>query len=132
MLPIARRAFRRLRKCAKLAAADGASVDNVHAVRLAAKRFRYVLDTVAEVIPPAAAQAKELARLQQVLGRFNDAANAEEWLTKRVEHETDVHRAFLLGGLVTEVRRARDEHRSRWMKAWARVKAPERAAWLED
>ena len=131
LVPIARRAYRRLGKCAKTAAGDHASVDAVHAVRLSAKRYRYVLDTVAEVIPAAAAQAKLLSQLQQVLGRFNDAANAEEWLTKRAEFESDPGRAFVLGGLVMELRRRRDRHRSRWLQAWARVKSPPHTAWLE-
>ena len=106
-------------------------MDAIHAVRLSAKRFRYVLDAMSDVVPEAAEQARCLSRLQQVLGRFNDDVNAEQWLTDRAARETDPVRAFLLGGLVMQVRRHRDLQRSRWQKAWARVKAPSRTAWLE-
>ncbi|MEI7991443.1 MAG: CHAD domain-containing protein [Actinomycetota bacterium] len=131
LLPIARRAYRRLGKCAKTAAGEHASVDAVHAVRLSAKRYRYVLDTVAEVIPAAAAQAKSLTQLQQTLGRFNDVVNAEEWLTKRAAFESDPGRTFVLGALVMDLRRRGDRQRSRWPRAWARVKSPAHTRWLE-
>lgn len=132
LVPIARRTYRRLRRAAKAAAEEDAPVDAVHAVRLSAKRFRYVLDTVAEVIPAAVEQAKSVSGLQQVLGRFNDAVSAELWLTARAAREGDPVRAFLLGGLVMEMRRRRDQHFRQWAKAWSRVKSPARAAWLED
>lgn len=132
LVPTARRSYRRLRKCAKAATGKETTAVAVHAVRLSAKRFRSVLDTLAEAVPDAAAHTTSVAQLQQVLGRFNDVVTAEQWLSDRAESEADPARAFVLGVLATKLHRRGDRQRSRWLRDWARVKSPGRVAWLED
>ena len=72
--PIIRKRWRKLRKPVE-GLGDDPSADELHRVRIKAKRCRYALEAVAPAFGPAAkSRAKAIARLQDVLGELHDAA----------------------------------------------------------
>lgn len=129
--PSAQQAWGRVQKAARRAGKPGATVDDVHALRIRAKRFRYALDALADVEPAAKAHAERLADLQDVLGEFNDAAVAEGWLREAAAHEDDPRRMFVLGQLVMTQRLLAETRRREWPTAWKPVRRRRRSRWLE-
>ena len=76
--PLARKRWRKLRK---ELAEHPSSVDELHSVRIAAKKARYAVDAIG----PAATKKdrrrrKRASRLQTALGDQRDAISAEHWL----------------------------------------------------
>ncbi len=67
------RAWRRVRKRGRLIAEE-APPETLHALRIAAKKLRYLLEFFRSLYPPAeiAEVIKELKKLQDALGNFND------------------------------------------------------------
>jgi CHAD domain-containing protein len=130
---LARHAWKPLRKAVrKVTAADDPAavpVEEVHAVRIRAKRFRYAADAAAPVERAAARHAAALATLQDELGELNDAATAEAWLRDRLPAAT-AERAFVLGQLVAAERAEIAHRRSTWLGTWRIVDRRKRRAWL--
>lgn len=132
---LARRRWKPLRKAARRAsraAADvegAADVEQIHQVRIRAKRFRYAADAAAAVTPAAARHAAAVGVLQDELGELHDAAVAETWLRDQLAGAT-IAEAFVIGRLVA-VQRAEVERRGRdWRPAWRAVRRRKRRAWL--
>jgi CHAD domain-containing protein len=130
LTPLAMRAWRRLRRAARQAEREGAPVEDVHAMRIAAKRFRYALDLLSDVEPNAAELAARLAELQDVLGVLNDKAVAEEWLRGVAERDDDPHRSFVLGQLVMWQHLALEDELRKWPKRWRELSKRRRVGWL--
>jgi len=126
----ARVTWRRLRQAARQAGAADADIDTVHALRLRAKRFRYAVDALIDVQPAAGPHAEALSQLQDVLGEFNDACVAEDWLRQRAA-EAEPAVAFVLGQLVMVQHRSAARCQAAWPKAWERVRRHRRSAWLD-
>jgi CHAD domain-containing protein len=130
---LARHTWKPLRKAArKVADADDLTsvpVDEIHAVRIRAKRFRYAADAAAPVERAAARHAATLATLQDELGELNDAATAEAWLRERLPAAT-VEQAFVLGQLVAAERSEVAHRRTSWLGPWRAVNRRKRRAWL--
>lgn len=130
---LARRAWKPLRKAARrvVAAEDplAVPVDEVHDVRIRAKRFRYAADAAAPVDRAAARHAAVLATLQDELGELNDAAVAEAWLRARLP-QADAEQAFVLGQLVAAERAELATRRASWLGPWRAVNRRKRRAWL--
>lgn len=130
---LARRAWKPLRKAARrvVAAEDplAVPVDEVHDVRIRAKRFRYAADAAAPVDRAAARHAAVLATLQDELGELNDAAVAEAWLRAQLP-QADAEQAFVLGQLVAAERAELAARRASWLGPWRAVNRRKRRAWL--
>jgi CHAD domain-containing protein len=130
---LARHSWKPLRKAARkvVDADDPASVpvDEIHAVRIRAKRFRYAADAAAPVERAAARHASALAALQDELGELNDAATAEAWLRDRLPGAS-AERAFVLGQLVAAERAEITTRRTSWLGTWRAVNRRKRRAWL--
>lgn len=130
---LARHTWKPLRKAArKVVDADDPTevpVDEIHAVRIRAKRFRYAADAAAPVERAAARHASALAALQDELGELNDAATAEAWLRERVPAASG-ERAFVLGQLVAAERAEVANRRITWLGTWRAVNRRKRRAWL--
>jgi CHAD domain-containing protein len=130
---LARHAWKPLRKAVRtVAAADDPAavpVEEIHAVRIRAKRFRYAADAAAPVERAAARHASVLATLQDELGELNDAATAEAWLRDRLP-AAPPERAFVLGQLVAAERAEIAERRATWLGAWRAVNRRKRRSWL--
>ena len=69
---------------------DPRAVTELHDMRIAAKRLRYVLEALKPITgAPGRRLARQLARLQDVLGRFNDAMVAAGAVRAYVETHGD-------------------------------------------
>jgi CHAD domain-containing protein len=130
---LARRAWKPLRKAARrVTGADDpldVPVEEIHAVRIRAKRFRYAADAAAPVDPAAAKHASALAVLQDELGELNDAAVAEAWLRARLP-AADAAQSFVIGQLVAAERAEIATRRATWVGPWRSVNRRKRRAWL--
>ena len=130
---LARRSWQPLRKAARRVVRadepDDVAIEDIHKVRIRAKRFRYAADAAAPVEPAAAKHASTLAALQDDLGDLNDAANAEAWLRERLPAASAVQ-AFVIGQLVAVERAEIDRRRRTWLRLWRAVDRKKRRSWL--
>jgi CHAD domain-containing protein len=112
---LARRPWRKLRKAVQ-ALPESPEPDQLHRVRILAKRTRYAAEAVAPVVGKRAERfAEAAAALQGVLGEYHDAITAESWLRSAAGAG---RRAFAAGELASLVRARGQWMRSRWPAAW--------------
>jgi len=103
--------------------------EQLHRVRIQAKRARYAADAAAAVWgKPARRLASALSRVQSVLGDLNDAQVAEQWLRQRGRRSAG--QAFLAGELTAMQRAAADRARRAWPEVWRRAASPKLRSWL--
>jgi CHAD domain-containing protein len=120
---IVRRAWRPLQK--KVGAlGDRPADEDLHAVRILAKRCRYAAEACAPTLgEPTRKLAAAAQELQDVLGELNDAVVAERWLRDYAAHTRSGPGAFASGELAGLERQAAHRARSQWPKAWKHVTA---------
>ena len=114
---------RKLRKRAE-ALDETSSAKAFHEVRIRAKRLRYALDAFGSLYGDAAGEYVDaLARLQHVLGEFNDSAVRTEMFAELVTQGRRVPAAtsFLVGRLVERDQRNFEKSRRRFAKAYRRI-----------
>jgi CHAD domain-containing protein len=100
------------------------SDEDLHIVRIRAKRMRYAADAVSPILgKPARRLAETAARLQATLGEHNDAVVAASWLRTYAASRRSGDAAFAAGMLAGIERAAAIEARRRWRKAWKGVVA---------
>jgi CHAD domain-containing protein len=127
---LVRRPWRSLRTGA--VACRGAVPDEqLHDLRIRAKRCRYAAEAAAAATGKRAAMfAREVAALQEVLGELHDAVVAEDWLRERAQapriHDTAL---FATGELVALQRDAAERSRAGWPAVWRRVESRWTDAW---
>jgi CHAD domain-containing protein len=110
---------------------ESAPDEQLHDLRIRAKRCRYAAEAVASVVgKPAAAFARAVAALQEVLGDQHDAVVAEAWLRERMAGIDDPQRAFVDGELCALERVANREARAAWRGAWSLVSRKRLRAWM--
>jgi CHAD domain-containing protein len=83
------------------------------------------------VIPAAAAHAKALARVQDALGEYHDAAVAEAWLRSAVASGVSRAQAVAVGLLIARQRTAAATELARWERAWKAASGRRIRAWME-
>lgn len=99
---------------------DPPSDSELHAIRIAAKRVRYIAEAIAPVVGGAARKlAASAERMQTILGEQHDAVVARERLRSVA---ADCERAFVAGELAACANFAALGTRSGWEKAWRRTK----------
>jgi len=90
--------------------------EELHALRIRAKRVRYAAEAVAPVMGPRATRfAAAVTNLQTVLGEHQDAVIAADWLH---EHGPQTGQPFAAGQLWGLERAAAEEARQQWPAAW--------------
>jgi CHAD domain-containing protein len=106
--------------------------EELHDLRIRAKRCRYAAEAVAPVVGRrAAAFAREVAALQQVLGDFHDAIVAEAWLREYVSsRQPDARIAFVAGELCGVEQATAKSLRSAWPAVWKRASRKENRTWM--
>jgi CHAD domain-containing protein len=127
---LAAKRWRRLR--AYVAAMGETPTDEqLHRVRILAKRVRYAADASVPVAgEAAAASAAKMASLQTVLGEQHDAVVTREWLRRQAEATASV--AFAAGQLAAlEVNTMRGTSQ-RWRKAWEAALRKKDWRWLRS
>ena len=106
------------------------SNEELHHVRIRAKRARYAAEAAARALPAAGPHAEAVADLQAVLGDQHDAVVAEEWLRAAVAGGTSRQQAFVAGLLVAAEREDAAAERKRWRPAWKAASRQKLTGWL--
>ena len=100
----------------------------LHAVRIATKRARYAAEMFLTVAGPGARRfTRRAGRMQDVLGRHQDAVVAVAWL--RARSGTGPKVAFAAGWLTSRFEAARDADRQAWRGPWEALARPEARFW---
>ena len=121
--------WKRLRKAVQALPADPPEED-LHAVRIRAKRARYAAEVAAVAAgKPARRFAKAVAGLQEVLGALQDAAVSEAWL-RLAAAEVDAAPAGVALRLADEERAEIERLRQAWTTAWKAVDDKGLRSWL--
>jgi CHAD domain-containing protein len=106
------------------------SAEELHDVRIKAKRCRYAAEAVAPVAGKrAAAFAARAAALQDALGEHNDAVVAEAWLQGWASLRRTPSVVFAAGELAGLEHAAALRARRRWRPAWKKLVASAPRAW---
>jgi CHAD domain-containing protein len=127
---LAAKMWRRLR--AYVAAIGESPTDEqLHRVRILAKRVRYAADASVPLAGEAAAAASaRVAALQTVLGEQHDAVVTREWLRRHADSSASI--AFAAGELAAlELDRIHDASK-RWRKAWVAASRKKDWRWLRS
>jgi CHAD domain-containing protein len=120
---IVRHAWRPLAKKVDRLGANPTDED-LHAVRILAKRCRYAAESSAALLGKRTHKLAVATReLQDVLGELNDAVVAEAWLRDWASHSRSGEAAFAAGELAGLQREAASRARRQWPKAWKHVRA---------
>ncbi len=107
---------------------DNAQDEQLHQVRIKAKRCRYAAEAIVPVGgKPIARFARRVQRLQRILGELHDAVVAEQRLR---EIKGDREEIFAAGTLAAMESLAADEARSSWRKAWKKASKKSLRAWM--
>jgi len=113
---------------------DEPEIEQLHRVRIRAKRVRYACEGVAPVAgKPARRLGKSAAALQGVLGDLHDAALAEAWLRRAAAATAVPRRSVLVAGELIareEADTARLVHA--WPAAWTSVRSAAAHPWLDS
>jgi CHAD domain-containing protein len=121
------RPWRRLRRDARRLRGGAADVE-LHQLRIRAKRARYAAEAGAPVLGRrAAAFARAVARLQDVLGTHHDAVVAAERLRAMAGTGRP---AFVAGQLWGVERQVAEASRADWPKAWKRARKRRLRSWM--
>jgi len=122
--------WKKLRKSVKQLD-DPPTDEQLHAVRIRAKRLRYAAEAVAPLLGKQARDlAEAAATLQDVLGEHNDAVVAARWLRDAVAGARSVRTAFVAGELGGLERWAAAESRDRWHASWKKLKPKRLHGWM--
>jgi CHAD domain-containing protein len=121
--------WKRLRKAVRQAG-DDPSDDELHQIRIRAKRARYAAEAVEPVIgKPAERFADAVADLQEVLGDHHDAVVGEAWL-RRAAGAARRDAAVVAGLLIAAERASAAAARDGWRPVWKALDRKKLRAWL--
>jgi CHAD domain-containing protein len=124
------KAWRKLKKSVSDLGPEPAD-DQLHRVRIMAKRCRYAAEAVVGVEGrPAKRFASAVAGLQDVLGQLQDAVVAASWLRGCIMPDTSVDQAVAIGELLGFAAVAAEESRRQWAEAWSAAHRKSLRSWL--
>ena len=130
LVPLVRRPWKKLRR-AVAGLGDDPPDQELHQVRIRAKRLRYAAEAAEPVIGPDAKRlAKAAADLQDVLGAHHDAVTAEAWLRRQADTVPDGRGLFVTGQLVAGQRFEQVRLRQAWGPVWKALHARHLRHWL--
>jgi CHAD domain-containing protein len=122
-------AYSKLRKAVK-GLGKAPTDEELHELRIKAKRSRYAADVAIPVVGDRARDfTKALAALQDVLGDHHDCSVAADWLSTAAGSATRTQ-AFAVGQLVAEQRHEAERLRGQWRKAWEAVDRSKLTRWM--
>lgn len=105
--------------------------EELHEVRIRAKRARYAADVAATVIgKPAEKLASAIAGVQEVLGEHQDACVARDWL-RQVVPDLSSPVAFVAGELAAQQTVEAAARRKEFPDAWRRASKGKLRTWLK-
>jgi CHAD domain-containing protein len=111
------------------AVGEDPSDEELHRIRIAAKRCRYAAEAVAPVVGRRASRfAAGVEEVQTVLGDYHDTVVAEAWLRDAAARLVDCR--VVIGGLIAIERQERARLREAWPAAWHLASRREARAWF--
>jgi CHAD domain-containing protein len=126
---VARREFKKLRRAARKLGPK-ASPDQVHRVRILAKRARYAAELAEPVAGKRARRFVNAAKqFQDVVGSHQDAVVAADRIRAVVDRTKSMESAFAAGRLVERTTALRRKARRKLPRAWKRLERQGRKAW---
>jgi CHAD domain-containing protein len=127
--PLVHKPWKKLRKEVRKAGDDPPD-EELHQIRIRAKRARYAAEAVEPVFgKPAERFADAIADIQSVLGDHQDAVVGEAWLREAAgASRRDV--ALVAGMLIAAERAAAAGTRDRWRSVWEAADRGKLRAWL--
>jgi CHAD domain-containing protein len=127
---LVRRPWHSLAKRAK-ALGDEPSNEQLHEIRIRAKRVRYAAEAASPIVgKPARAFANAASSLQDVLGDLNDSVVAARWLEDWAVRADDAKAALGATSLAALERSAALEQRGLWRAVLDELSEPELRAWM--
>jgi CHAD domain-containing protein len=127
---LVRRPWHKLEKRVRALGASP-SDEELHAVRIRAKRVRYAAEAAAPIVgKPARAFAKAAEGLQDVLGELNDSVVAERWVEKWGRHGRSLEELRVVEAIVRTERADAETRRESWRSEWEELSAPALRAWM--
>ena len=122
--------FRSLTKAVRRAGAEAADED-LHRIRIHAKRARYAAEAVAPAVGRDAERFAEVAEeLQRVLGEHQDAVVAQRWLRGWVARGATPDAAFAAGSIAGLECADAEATRAGWRRVWRRLDDPKLRRWM--
>ena len=129
MPPLVRRPWRRLRREVRKAG-DNPPDEQLHQIRIRAKRARYAAEAVEPAFgKPAEDFADAVSDIQTVLGDHQDAVVGEAWL-REAAGTARRDTALVAGMLIAAERAAAAGTRDRWRSVWEAADRKKLRAWL--
>jgi CHAD domain-containing protein len=129
MPPLVRKPWKKLRKTVRAAGPDPTD-EQLHQIRIRAKRARYAAEAVEPVIgKPAEKFADAAADLQDVLGDQHDAVVGEAWL-REAARGARRDQAVVTGLLVAAERASAAACRDAWRSVWKALDRKRLRAWF--
>jgi CHAD domain-containing protein len=126
---VAAREFKKLRRAARKLGPK-ASPDQVHRVRILAKRARYAAELAEPVAGKRARRFVKAAKeFQDVVGSHQDAVVAAARIRAVVDRTKSMESAFAAGRLVERMTARRRKARRKLPRAWKRLERQGRKAW---
>jgi CHAD domain-containing protein len=105
--------------------------EQLHEVRIRAKRCRYAAEAVAPAIGNDAGRlAAAVARVQSVLGDHHDAFVAEAWL-REAAGGADIGQVLVAGELIALQRLEATELERKWRGVWEKASRKQLRRWLD-
>jgi CHAD domain-containing protein len=128
---LVRRTWKRLRREVRHAGKHPTD-EQLHEIRIVAKRSRYAAEAAARVVGTRAETfASAIADVQTVLGDHHDAAVAEHWLrTASAAADEPAAAGITAGLLIARQRRDRTRLAREWRDVWARASRSELRRWF--
>ena len=134
--PLVGRAWSKLATKAKKVGPSG-SDEELHRVRILAKRARYAAEAVAPALGVRGDEARRFAsraaRLQDVLGALQDTAMARDTLESLVARlSTDGNALMAAGRLFERQERLAEQARESWPQAWSKLNDKKMRRWMKS
>jgi inorganic triphosphatase YgiF len=133
LIPYVAATWKKLRKAARPAARNSPA-EQLHKIRIRAKRVRYAAEAVAPALGAeggkAASFARAAAKLQEVLGEHQDATVAQARIRELVGNDPSKTLALAAGRLIERQQESAAEARSAWRKAWKQLDRKKSRSWL--
>lgn len=129
LLPsLVKKPWKKLRAAARSITHDSTDED-LHAVRILAKRCRYCADAAAMVCGPDAVHfARAIKEVQAVLGNYHDTVITELWLRRAAQSTPSI--GLVAGLLIAGQRNERAALRRQFASVWRQANRPSLRAWL--
>ncbi len=112
--------------------------DQLHALRIEGKKFRYLLECFRSLHDPEAVDAylRQMKKLQNILGDINDLSVQKEMLVRqlgrlRPEKQANIEMAAALGGLIVHFHEHQRQARSHFAESFAAFATEENAQLME-